>query len=169
MHTPGASQRHVMAWSPAGSIPPLSPRYSLHSFYPSRRAASATYSALGRRSSRNDNRCLANAPQSHPLFHQTQTVCSLLRRAGFGCAAVKGGWCSPGHANENAQLRVGVGVADCFPRGAAPRGGILRPPAREKRARLVTGVRPRKEPGRVPEPEGISGNECGMPVSNHAS
>ena len=132
VHTPGASQRHVMAWSPAGSIPPLSPQYSLHSFYPSRRAASATYSALGRRSSRNDNRCLANAPQSHPLFHQTQTVCSLLRRAGFGCAAVKGGWCSPGHANENAQLRVGVGVADCFPRGAARRGYILRPPERKE-------------------------------------
>ena len=32
MHTPGASQRHVMAWSPAGYIPPLSPQYSLHFF-----------------------------------------------------------------------------------------------------------------------------------------
>lgn len=32
VHTPGASQRHVMAWSPAGYIPPLSPQYSLHFF-----------------------------------------------------------------------------------------------------------------------------------------
>ena len=167
MHAPGASQPPWYGHPPAGPMPPFASIYGLHFFYPSRRAASATYSVLGRRSSRNDNRCLANAwPMlplpSTPFLNPDFLLAPAQSRLWMCC-------CQGGLVLSRSRKRkfawVGVGVADCFPRGAA--WGGWRP--EEQRARLVTGVRPREKPGQVPQPEDISGNECGKPVSNHAA